>query len=289
MNDVSLYLNGLIIIGGAIIAFLAFVDQIAKKFPFFGLIQTLTFKFTVLIIGTVGIAVGTILKDKENNDNVNTERAYYIKEISKKDSSFKKERHIADSVHQAKLQMIVDSSYAKSIKASNEALAKYNLVLIDSLKTVAINKSSLAELSIAPKSPGDSPILVRTENNQRTLYIKFISSLGTSYNINLKVFGVSVVGTNFVTHFYLNRRIEPFILPNLINELSIKLASTIKFVEDENIYLVFLGNFSRDAVNTKIVPYKEVYLFNFKENRILDSNPPFDYTAFNEFLRRNRM
>ena len=84
----------------------------------------------------------------------------------------------------------LDSSYQKSIKSSNEALAKYNLILIDSLNTVTkkVNIKSIREpqLIVSPAANNTSPpIYLETDSNENYLAIKVESINNTSYKVKL--------------------------------------------------------------------------------------------------------
>ena len=291
MNDLSWYFNIMIVFGGAIITFLTFVDEIATKLPPVAIIKILGFKLLVFCVGTAFIVAGSILKDNESNNSARNEKAYYVKQIFDKDSIYKKERSVADSVYQVKLQSIVDSSYAKSIKASNDALAKYNLVLIDSMKRVAGGKSALAQLVVAPASIGDTPpIYVSSDsNNNKTLHIKFVSSLATSYKINFRLYIVSEIGYNFILHQINVINQDVFIVPDVFKTFRFPLLPNLNTHEQDDVFLVLIGTFSRDPSGNVILPYRQSFHFNIRDNKYINSTKDLDYKGFDEFRKRNNI
>ena len=95
-------------IGTASIALLAFADEIGSKIKQIECVKSLLLKIPVLIVGLLLMLFGGVLKDQE-----------------------------AEQAQKEVVQDAIDSSYQKSLRASNQALAEYNLSLVDSLHTVA--------------------------------------------------------------------------------------------------------------------------------------------------------
>jgi len=83
------------------------------------------------------------------------------------------------------IKAAIDSSYAHSIRASNEALAKYNLQLQDSLKLIKFNQSE-HRLHLAPIDTHE-PIFEDSLNGKKVLKIQ-LQADGAVYNIKLKYF-----------------------------------------------------------------------------------------------------
>ncbi len=85
----------------------------------------------------------------------------------------------------------VDSTYVRSIKASNEALAKYNLKITDSLHSV-VSKLKLdaakPQFLVAPFEKGKRPVFLTKDKDKNMFNIQFISKGGTSYNIILSCY-----------------------------------------------------------------------------------------------------
>jgi hypothetical protein len=131
------YYNLIIALGGIIIGVFGLTDEIAKKIKLFQSLNSLTFKFLVYLFGIVLIILGTVLQANENDQTSEAEKQSHLLEIKNMDSSYRAEKRNSDSLYQKKLHNALDSSYSRSIKSSNEALAKYNIVLIDSLNKVA--------------------------------------------------------------------------------------------------------------------------------------------------------
>lgn len=291
MEDMSWFFNVLIIVGGLIIALTAFFDEIARKIPFISSLKSLAVKVGTVLFGTILLAGGTIFKELDSNKNAKEERENYVREINKKDSTFKKERRVADSLHQVKISAIVDSSYSKSIQASNEALAKYNLILVDSMKRVAAGGNySTGQLSVLVDGISSKPpIYLDTLDGLINLKVQFTSSQATSYNIDFKMYCVSPIGKNFVVHYIgISDRKNFFIVPQTHSSLNYILPNSLRFPEDD-FFIVIYGTFSRDNSGKIIVPYRETFLFNAKENKIKDREPNFDHAGFENFIKRNKI
>lgn len=163
----------------------------------------------------------------------------------------------------------VDETYTNSIKASNEALAKYNLKITDSLHSV-ISKLKLnalnPQLSIAPVGGGYHPAFL--DKDRSKLNIQFISSGGTSYQIFVYCFLIkeTSVGNEILKadKLYFG---EDFITENIKSTVWIDLSPAIL---DNSEILVFLtGSFSKDPQGKIIVPYNSAFMFNLKENKYI--------------------
>jgi len=164
----------------------------------------------------------------------------------------------------------VDSTYINSIKASNEALAKYNLEITDSLNSV-INKLKLdatnPQLTIVPLTKGrHSPAWLDKNEEGNNLCIQFTSKGGTSYNISLKYYLVKQ--TNF-EYSILNSGYlfmgESFIIEN--TETTPQVSIQKEFLEYDEIIVFLTGSFSKDPNGKNIVPFDYAFKFNFKENK----------------------
>mgnify|MGYP001545183379 FL=1 len=79
------------------------------------------------------------------------------------DSLYSLQLSVKDTILKA-----VDTSYRKSIKASNEAIAKYHLKIIDSLHTVVGTlklNSTNPQLAIAPVEGNNPPVYLENESS----------------------------------------------------------------------------------------------------------------------------
>jgi len=169
----------------------------------------------------------------------------------------------------------VDETYEKSIKSSNEALAKYNMEITDSLNSVVSKLKINAinpQLSIAPCRKGYQPANIRKdENGNSVFYIDFVSTGGTSYNVLIKCYLLEVkkkgetiiysdtiaIGSSFITENKTSYR-ELILPPKILDLLDV---------------MVFLtGSFSKDTEGKVVVPYNQSFEFNFKENKYLNGS-----------------
>lgn len=196
----------------------------------------------------------------------------YKKELNSKLAERDSIHLIRDSLRTEYYSNRIDSSYAKSISASNEALAKYNLVLIDSMNLVAskINIKSvlLPQLSLLPVNEQGAPIYTVMENNKKVLKVKLQTQNNVSYNIDLKVclFEYNEQKTEFKIKSCQDFVESKFIIQGTIRtvEFDIKDAwSTI-----ENGVLLFNGTFSADPENLNKIRFNEAYAFNFVEGKM---------------------
>lgn len=199
------------------------------------------------------------------------------------ESNFKEELNIKlaerDSIHEVKDSMLtvyyslkVDSSYAKSISASNEALAKYNLVLIDSMNKVTskinLKTINLPQISLEANSSAGSPLYISQLNNEDYLNIKFVSSNNTSYNIRIDycIINSKEISNNQFLYkviecgkIYDNRKV---FLSGRFSTTQIKVNSSWKLIE--NPIIIFSGEFSSDEENKNKRNYFQAYEFDFK-------------------------
>jgi hypothetical protein len=170
----------------------------------------------------------------------------------------------------------IESTYSSSIRASNEALAKYNLVITDSLHAVVSRIEINAvnpQLLISPITDGKRPVFVKNEGAKNILYLQFISKGGTSYNISL--FYYIFTGFSRLGKVVLADKIdilkegkltqgEGFLTEGVTSSRSIELSSDI--IEKGDVLVVINGTFSKDPLGEITIPYNEAFLFNLKEN-----------------------
>lgn len=164
----------------------------------------------------------------------------------------------------------VDSTYTNSIKASNEALAKYNLTITDSLHSV-ISKLKLdavnPQLMLAPLQVGKQPVFIKKDNGKITLCVQFLSKGGTSYHIFLKCYLLK--GNRFGYAILKSDTLAlggTFLAEDIERSLEIDLSPDILSYSE---LLVFLtGSFSKDPQGKITIPYNDAVNFNFKENKI---------------------
>lgn len=265
------------IISGAI---LAFSTQIAEKYPKLKWIEKLVFKIPIalllILITNYCSAEKERLSSEENQISQNKKDSIHQRREDSLAYDFKKQ---------------IDSSYNKSIKSSNEALAKYHLVIIDSLHTVAstINSKGLPtpQLSVAPFDNGKPCMYLSNEFNPPIFSIKFISPVATSNQINVNCYIVKEVNNYFWVLKSQNIFHNGFVLPGI--------TTTCKFPVNEDIlnegelFIVLMGKFSNDKTDKKFIPYQQTYKFNFKENKLIGSYDLINYNTFSEYLRKNNL
>ncbi len=207
----------------------------------------------------------------EENEKARLDNKY------KQDLAIKLEER--DSIHQlkdsAQIQLFtqkLDSSYLKSIKTSNEALAKYNLVLIDSLNKVSnrieIESFKQPQFCLRAVQDGKQPIFMDKEGNKDILVIQFRSINNTSYNVKLKISLFKITNVN-------GARIFEFVNGSTgIGKRNILVAGDIfsltyelepSWMNIEKSLLVITAMF--DSQNRTGLKYEDAAYFNFKENK----------------------
>jgi len=212
----------------------------------------------------------------------------FLKDLKaeKKQNVSEKAKHTADSLLQSsqikilQLQISskdsiikeVKSTYTNSIKASNEALAKYNLKFTDSLHSV-IDKLKLkaitSQLLVAPLSKGKKSIYITNVEGQNELNIKFISKGGTSYHILLTCYfirktnlGYTILGSDKITYG------AGFIVEHVESTRSINIAPDMLLNTD--VLVLLTGSFTKDPEGNIIIPFDYVFRFNFKKNKLIN-------------------
>jgi hypothetical protein len=163
----------------------------------------------------------------------------------------------------------VDSTYAKSIKASNEALAKYNLKITDSLHSV-VSKLKLdaakPQILIAPLEKGRSPAFLTKDNDKNRFNIQFISKGGTCYHISLYCYLLKdrghddylLLGSSPLTIG------ESFLAEDVLRTKYLEISPGILVYPEVVVFLT--GYFSKDPDGNILIPFNETFKFNFKEN-----------------------
>ena len=183
---------------------------------------------------------------------------------------------------------MVENTYLKSIMATNEALADYNLEITDSLKTV-INKLEInalrPQLSLAPLAKNSPFAYITEENEEEKLNIKFNSFEGTSYNISLRCY--------FIDH-YNNDKIlysgdltlgNQFLTQNVDRTYGVAITNK-NFTKYENILVFVTGTFTKDPEGLNEIPFDSSFRFNFKEKKLI-SKTQLDYRIFKNKLNIN--
>lgn len=266
------FYNLVIGLGGLIIAMLTFADEIAIKIKYFRNLKSLLFKIPLLILGTFMIIWASIQKDNDSDELSKKEKQFHETEIIKLNDNYKGEMKTRDSLSEKRIQNALDSSYAKSIKASNEALAKYNLMLTDSLHQVASllnGKTSLAQLAIDAVVGDKPPIYTHKTNDGIELKFRYISANSTSYNVNINIYIVKFILSDiYVYQYQLGGKTDDlFLVPDRNRTGSFLLDPAIP--KNEELIIIFSGSFSRNNLGTELIPFRDAYIFNFKENKLI--------------------
>lgn len=183
----------------------------------------------------------------------------------------------------------VDSTYVKSIKASNEALAKYNLKVTDSLHSV-ISKLKLdasnPQILIAPLEKGKHPAFLVKENNKDLLKIQFISKGGTCYRIKIDCFFLMEIapGNFTIINAYPILFGESFLTEDVLRTTNIEITSNILTLPEVIVFLT--GSFSKEPQGKSSVPFSDAFKYNFKD-KIYISGTELKYDVIKKQLNIN--
>jgi hypothetical protein len=164
----------------------------------------------------------------------------------------------------------VDSSYRKSIRASNEALAKYHIKIVDSLHTVVgtLNFNSVhPQLALAPISIHPPVFLDRLGSD--TLKLQFVAANSTCFNIRMDAyfFSISDSGARFLYKDSLFIG-GAFINPNVVSTVTFPVRNDILALSRS--LVVLYGSFTKDALEKMPIPYFEAFEFDFQKNKYLE-------------------
>ncbi|MFZ1281729.1 MAG: hypothetical protein WAR59_12890 [Ignavibacteriaceae bacterium] len=206
-----------------------------------------------------------------------------------------KNKSISDSLLQSKqLEMLllqnsikdtiinkVDSTYKNSIKSSNEALAKYNLVITDSLRAV-INKlkleSSKPQLVMYALEQGYQPAFLSEKDSVDIFNIQFFSIGGTCYDI---VYDCYLLEDNGVLLQKYDMRDGDFLTEGIRRTELVKIKKSI--LQLDKVIVFLYGSFSKDPGGEYKVNYNEAFLFNFRDNKYI-SKADIDYDKIKKIL-----
>lgn len=281
----SNFIINILLMAFAIISVLELIYDKSIKGPFYRKIQKRGWYLFTIAILTI---VFNLYKDWQTD----------IKEEEYKDAKAKSDLLLQKSQEEIRLLQIstkdsiikkVDSTYINSIRASNEALAKYNLVITDSLNAVVSKlklESDKPQLILAPLEVGKQPAFLSVVEGKNQLNIQFISKGGTCYNIKLVCTILKDSGNYNFTVFdaqtiaFGNRVLTEDILRTAFVEISsniLELTESIVFIT---------GSFSKDPDGKFVISFNDAFKFNFKENKFI-SNLDMNFKKIKQKLKIN--
>jgi hypothetical protein len=283
---------------GAIVALLSFSEEMSKT-KRLAFIHKLSFKIPVVVIMAVIGIWATIEKDNQVDQEKKYEKQTAMGEQKKHDSVNDVKQALRDTFYKKREDSLaldykihIDSSYSKSLKASNEALAKYNLKIIDSLNTVVntINISSLdPQLSVAPANV-HSPIFISENNNSDLLKIQLVSANATAHNIFLQCYFIRDINDTIRLLPYHNALSfgEKNINKDVVTTTGIEFPPVYKSIDD-TIYLCIIGKYYRQSEYKDEVKYYQCFGFNFKQNKFLGERSYIEFKDFLQYLKEKNL
>jgi hypothetical protein len=179
----------------------------------------------------------------------------------------------------------VKNTYSNSIKASNEALAKYNLIITDSLHSVVSKlklDASNPQLIVSPLEKGSQPVFISKENDKNILNIQFVSKGGTSNHVTLKCY---ILENSSHGYIVLQTRQfaqgESSITEGVLSTRKIELLPEVLLHSEVIIFLT--GSFTKDSQGTIIVPFNDALSFNLKDNKYIAALE-MDFKSLKQYL-----
>jgi len=234
---------------------------------------------SIIILGS-GLAIFLINEDKDQlkaklEKDFQTELANKLRD---RDSI----HEMQDSILSRYFVQRLDSSYEKSIRASNGALAKYNLTLIDSLNTVSdkINIKSIPlpqfNLCAFDEQKG-SPVYLTKSGTESLLNFRFESKNNALYNLDLNAYILSFenIRNQFIYEtidtlngFYGRKMLS--VDRSALAQISLK----EDILKKDSIIVLFLGSFSSSPKIKNELSFEDaiVYYFNSNSCKILQAN-----------------
>jgi hypothetical protein len=256
------------------------VADVQKPFP-----KILTPKgWIFLCLGIMSLIFTAALYYKTDEDEKNKQNLF-ARTQAQRDNT----HHVREDSMLKEYERKIDSSYTKSITASNKALADWNIVLVDSMRKVSNRnrvKAVSPQLSIAPVST-HNPIFFSTLEGKSVLAVQFQSSNATSYLINLDCFILAPFPQHPENSIFLKKQklfdADQFITPG--RTITTYVENDISMEKYEKLIIVVVGKFATDEDRKNIIPYKEARSFDVKLNTVTRTPVNYD-TLFNEIRER---
>jgi hypothetical protein len=164
----------------------------------------------------------------------------------------------------------VENAYANSINASNQALARYNLKITDSLHAVVSTLKLNAvhpQLFLAPVDQGKPPAFVASENGVSSLYIRLISKGGVCHHIELTCHLLATGTRDSLLASIPFSGGGSSLGENVESSRQVPLPR--QALEERRILVLITGSFSSDYDGANKVPFNEAFEFNFRESKYL--------------------
>lgn len=163
----------------------------------------------------------------------------------------------------------VESTYVKSIMASNEALAKYNLQISDSLNSVIsklVIDNSNPQFLLQPQEKGKQPISIIDYKGEKGFRLQFTSIGGNCYNILLDIYIVKLAnnGTYPILHTERLSHNDRFLAENVVRSYMLDINPEV--LTEPELFVVATGKFTKDPQGEIIISYDEAFKYNFRDN-----------------------
>ena len=179
----------------------------------------------------------------------------------------------------------VENTYQNSLKASNQALAMYNLKLTDSLhsvvNTLKINALT-PQLVFRPLGNGNHPFFIKKDQGRNAFYIQFESRNGTCYHVLLYCYFLNIKNNGFeVLHFDSIASGHGFVTSDSYRTFQTVIKNSI--LDYPELFVLIIGSFSKDPEGKILVPYSQAIKYNFKDN-VLITEVEMDFDEYRKEL-----
>lgn len=239
-----------------------------------GVYNKLDYALAFVSIVGFGAALYLTFTSKEKQDEKDLLEIRYQQTLSKELHTRDSLHRITDSTMVRENQKQVDSAYGKSITASNEALAKYNLILIDSMNTVSkkVNYKAIGDpqLALVGSDASGSPIYYSLLNGDSLINFKVISVNNIAYDFSIAycIFGEYQGNGNkylrFLNSETLTQNVK-FLVPSNVITLNQVINKSITYPEEGLIAVKF--DYFTDENHTTKKSLIQHYIFDFKKGR----------------------
>ena len=273
--DIGMYYDFIGAVSSVLLGTMTFFDEIARKFPLFSFLKSLILKVPLFLFLSGLIVTMLILKGQETSEKEFKSADDHVKEVKLQDSLYREYKFQTDSIYLAKkrfsdsiqkneIATTLDSSYIKSIKASNEALAKYNIIFIDSLRTV---KSTLRPEEPEPEFglaiPRDTPnhyFNRETIDGEDWLTTHIVSLRNTSFNINATVY---ILKNNWLKAHVLRKKIffQGVNSLDVHTDVTVQVEMTPTILDQSKLIIIFYGYYYKNRNSTEKIILQECYSY----------------------------
>ncbi len=269
---------------------LAFSKQLAEKFPKLKWIDRLGFKLPAAVCLIVLTIIASEQKSKMASEAAQKAKriadSTAAADINERDIRHEKREDSLSLAYSAK----VDSSYTKSIIASNKALGEFNLRLNDSLRRVEsrINAKSrnIPQLSLIPKGMDSlDPIYLESFGTFIQLHFRLMSKEATSRQINICFYVLKYPFSSFEILQQGQQSTNKVLVTDVASNNAFVLTPEV--LRQNRILLILRGTFSPDVEGGQQIAFREVCEVDIPGKKYVSHILSFKYKEFEKYIKDN--